>query len=211
MDIVGAACGIFVLSPLFVLTAAYIKLVSRGPVIYSSSRVGYGGEEFIMWKFRTMRTGAETTSHRQHLAKLIRRDDGRGNGKNRKPMRKLDDHLEMIPCAIYLRNSCLDELPQLFNVLRGEMTLVGPRPPISYEVDEYLRWHSGRFDAVPGMTGLWQVSGKNALTFNEMVRLDIRYIREYSILLDTYILLSTPLAIIVQIAEYVRRKHRVHR
>jgi lipopolysaccharide/colanic/teichoic acid biosynthesis glycosyltransferase len=113
-------------------------------------------------------------------------------------MSKLRDDPRIIPFGRLLRNSCIDELPQLINVLRGEMSLVGPRPPIPYEVAEYLRWHNGRFNTVPGMTGLWQVSGKNRLSFKEMVRLDIRYAKECSFGLDVKILLKTPLAILDQ-------------
>ena len=105
-----------------------------------------------------------------------------------------------------MRKTCLDELPQLVNVLRGEMSLVGPRPPIPYEVAEYSKWHNGRFDALPGMTGLWQVSGKNRLSFKEMVRLDIRYARDLSIIGDVKILLMTPWAILSELIESLRTK-----
>ena len=107
-----------------------------------------------------------------------------------------DDNPNIIPFGKIIRKTCLDELPQFLNVLCGDMSLVGPRPPIPYEVEEYLRWHKGRFDAIPGMTGLWQVSGKNRLSFKEMVRLDIRYSRSLSLFLDLKILLMTPYAII---------------
>ena len=117
-------------------------------------------------------------------------------------MLKLDDkNSQIIPFGKFLRKTCLDELPQLINVLRGEMSLVGPRPPIPYEAVEYSMWHNGRFDAVPGMTGLWQVNGKNRLTFKEMIRLDIRYARQLSLWLDLKILLKTPFAIITQIKD----------
>ena len=116
-------------------------------------------------------------------------------------MTKLDDTLEIIPFGRVMRLTCLDELPQLINVLRGEMSLVGPRPPIPYEVKEYVQWHNGRIDAVPGMTGLWQVCGKNHLTFNEMVRLDIEYCRRRSLWLDMKILLRTPLTVVSQIKD----------
>ena len=116
-------------------------------------------------------------------------------------MIKLEDDPQIIPFGKILRKTCLDELPQLINVLRGEMSLVGPRPPIPYEVEEYLRWHRKRINAVPGMTGLWQVSGKNCLTFNEMVRLDIQYLRQKKPWLDIKILLMTPLVIVSQIKD----------
>jgi lipopolysaccharide/colanic/teichoic acid biosynthesis glycosyltransferase len=120
-------------------------------------------------------------------------------GGKAKPMLKLDGHdPQIIPFGKVLRKTCMDELPQLFNVLRGEMSLIGPRPPLPYEVREYRLWHKERFDALPGMTGLWQVCGKNRLTFREMIRLDIRYAKRVSFPLDLVILLRTPLAILDQ-------------
>jgi len=123
-----------------------------------------------------------------------------GEGGAEKPMVKLDDHNpQIVPLGKILRKTYIDELPQLLNVLRGEMSMVGPRPPIPYEVKEYRQWHNGRFDTVPGMTGLWQVSGKNRLTFKEMVRLDIRYGRRLSFLSDIRILVRTPYVILSEI------------
>lgn len=116
-------------------------------------------------------------------------------------MTKLDNDPQIIPGAILLRKLCLDEMPQLINVFRGEMSLVGPRPPLAYEVEEFLKWQHRRFDVLPGMTGLWQVSGKNRLTFSKMVRLDIQYARRKSFWLDLMILLKTPSAIITQIRD----------
>jgi lipopolysaccharide/colanic/teichoic acid biosynthesis glycosyltransferase len=141
-----------------------------------------------------MKVDTDTSRHRQYLAELIH--DGKARGETDRAMKKLDDtNDQIIPFGRILRSYCVDELPQLINVLRGEMSLVGPRPPIPYEVSEYLRWHNDRFDAVPGMTGLWQVSGKNRLSFKEMVRLDIQYARHLSFWRDLKILLRTPLAI----------------
>lgn len=200
MDITGAALGLFVLSPIMILVIVVIKTISPGPVFFKHPRVGYMGKIFTMWKFRTMKAGADTTVHQQYLSELI--NGAAHNDKNSaRPMTKLDKDPQISPFGKILRQTYLDELPQLINVLRGEMTLVGPRPPIPYEVKEYLCWHKGRIDVVPGMTGLWQVSGKNRLTFNEMVRLDIRYWREKSFWLDLKILLRTPVVILSQIKD----------
>jgi len=190
-DCFGAAICLLLLSPLFLFISAFIKVVSPGPVFFKQQRVGYGGHPFTFLKFRTMRQGADSSEHQAYLATLI-------NGDSDK-MTKLDHDPQIIPGGNMLRKSCLDELPQLFNVLHGEMSLVGPRPPIPYEVKEYQSWHRGRFDALPGMTGLWQVSGKNRLSFREMVRLDIRYAKERSLWMDLKILFRTPLAILEQL------------
>ena len=195
MDILGALSGLILLSPVFLLVSALIKMMSPGPVFFKQERVGYGGKRFNFWKFRTMEVNADTSAHQQYFAGLI--NGGKdGEGGSEQPMSKLDDdNPQIIPFGRILRKLCLDEFPQLINVLRGDMSLVGPRPPIPYEVEEYLRWHKGRFDAVPGMTGLWQVSGKNRLTFKEMVRIDIRYSKNLSFFSDLKILMMTPIAI----------------
>ena len=198
MDIVGAAMGLALLSPLFLLIGAFIKIVSPGPVFFKQERIGLGGRPFTFWKFRTMKVDVDTTAHQQLLHNLISdvsRDD------SGKPMTKLDHDPQIIPCGKILRKSCIDELPQLFNVLLGDMSLIGPRPPIPYEVDAYDCWHTARLSVIPGMTGLWQVSGKNRLTFKEMVRLDISYNRKSSFWLDLKILFHTPRAIVNQVKD----------
>jgi lipopolysaccharide/colanic/teichoic acid biosynthesis glycosyltransferase len=166
------------------LVALIIRLGSPGPILFRQRRVGYKGQEFVCFKFRTMSVNAETESHRRHAQDLI---------KSQSAMVKLDAHRDprLIPLGSVLRACGLDELPQLFNVLRGEMSVVGPRPCIRYECDAYEPWHWGRFDAVPGLTGLWQVSGKNRTTFDEMVRLDISYARHMSLKRDLQIILKT--------------------
>jgi len=205
MDITVALLLLILLFPLFVVIAIIIKIVSPGPIFFKQLRVGYGGKLFTIYKFRTMKVNADFTAHQKYLSELIQGANGKTEGG--KPMTKLDDP-QITPFGKILRATYIDELPQLFNVLRGEMSLVGPRPPIPYEVTNYVTWHTGRFDAVPGMTGLWQVSGKNRLTFKEMVRLDIRYARQISFRLDLKILLLTPLAIFFQIRDSLRkRKH----
>jgi lipopolysaccharide/colanic/teichoic acid biosynthesis glycosyltransferase len=198
LDIVCAGLGLIVLAPVFLLTALLIRLVSSGPVFFKQVRIGWGGKPFVLWKFRTMVVNADTSVHRRHVAQQIR--GGAGNGLAAQPMTKLDHDPRVIPFGGILRGTCIDELPQLINVLRGEMSLVGPRPPIPYEVNEYLRWQKRRLDAVPGLTGLWQVSGKNRLTFDEMVRLDIRYSRQKSFWMNIKIILRTPGVILREMA-----------
>jgi len=198
MDIFGALIGLAVLSPLFLVIACLTKTTSPGPVFFKQQRVGFGLKQFTLWKFRTMAMSVDTSQHRKHLVQLINglRDL---NETEYQPMVKLDNKLQVTIVGRFLRKTYLDELPQLINVLKGEMSLVGPRPAIPYEVKEYLRWHAGRFDVLPGMSGLWQVSGKNRLTFKEMVRLDIRYIRRLSFWLDLTILIRTPSTIAKEI------------
>ena len=199
VDFFGALLFMILLSPLFLLIALFIKIVSPGPVFYRQERIGYLGGKFTFWKFRTMHVNNDATGHKRYLCHLIEGDA---------PMEKLDDGRDprIIPFGKFLRYSCLDELPQLINVLRGDMSLVGPRPCLPYEAEMYLQWHTRRFDTVPGMTGLWQVSGKNRLTFKEMIRLDIRYSRNMSLGLDAKILLLTGPAIIGMVSEPLARK-----
>jgi len=204
-DILGSIVAIIALSPLFLFVSVLIKTVSKGPVFFKQQRVGYMGKTFTMWKFRTLKVNADAARHRMYVTKLINGASQNGTAKDA-PMTKLDNHDERIPFGQTLRKMCIDELPQLLNVLRGEMSLVGPRPALMYEVEEYLPWHFRRFDVLPGMTGLWQVSGKNRLTFNEMVRLDIQYIRQQSFWLDIKILLRTPFAIVSQVTDALQGK-----
>ncbi len=179
---------IIILTPGLALLGAGIALLikagSAGPVFFTQRRVGYKGRQFTCFKFRTMRTDAETESHRMHTQHLI---------KSKSPMVKLDNRKDprLIPFGALLRAGGLDELPQLINVVRGEMSLVGPRPCIPYEYEMYEAWHCRRLDAVPGLTGLWQVSGKNRTTFDQMVRLDIQYAQKQSFWLDVKIIFRT--------------------
>ena len=178
------------------------------PVLFEQERIQCLGKMFRMLKFRTMKVNTDISVHKQHLAALIKSANN-DNPELKKPMVKLDSDPRIIPLGKYLRKMCLDEIPQLINVLKGEMSLVGPRPPLAYEVEEYPQWYYGRFNTIPGMTGLWQVSGKNRLTFDEMVRLDIQYARECSFWLDTKIILKTPLAIITQIKDSLQKKIQI--
>lgn len=180
--------------PLFLAIAAGIKVVSPGPVFFRQERVGYRGRRFMCLKFRSMKVGAPVRGHQNHLKELMGSD---------KPMTKLDSKGDsrLIPMGGLLRATGLDELPQLINVLLGDMSLVGPRPCIPYEYEEYLPWQKERFHTLPGLTGLWQVSGKNKTTFKEMVNLDITYVRNRSIWLDLKIVARTIPALVAQVVE----------
>jgi lipopolysaccharide/colanic/teichoic acid biosynthesis glycosyltransferase len=176
------------------MTALIIKLQSKGPVLFKQERVGWLGKKFVLYKFRTMVVGADTLVHETYTADLI---------ESNRPMTKLDARgdARLIPLGRYLRAAGLDELPQLINVLRGEMSIVGPRPCLYSEYDRYLPWQRQRFLTPPGLTGLWQVSGKNRLTFNEMIALDIYYVRARSLWLDLWILLKTIPAVTLEIRD----------
>lgn len=183
------------------MVALIIKLGSEGPVIFKQERVGYKGRRFVCYKFRTMHVGAETGSHQGHTAQLI---------KSSVPMTKLDaiKDARIIPFGSILRATGLDELPQLLNVLRGEMSIVGPRPCVGYEYDMYEEWQKRRFDAVPGLTGLWQVSGKNRTTFNQMINLDIEYSERANLWLDLKIMLKTVPALVTQCCDQRAKRAR---
>jgi lipopolysaccharide/colanic/teichoic acid biosynthesis glycosyltransferase len=196
IDILGAGFGLVASAPLFLIVSIIIKVVSPGPIFFRQVRVGYRGEHFELFKFRTMHVDVDTSEHETYLSKLIR-GGNEGSISSDTPMEKIDNKNQIIPFGTILRKSCIDELPQLINVLRGEMSLIGPRPAIPYEVEQYSKWHLDRLNCTPGLTGLWQVSGKNALSFNEMIRLDLHYICNKSILLDLKILLKTPVAILL--------------
>ncbi|MFQ5738694.1 MAG: sugar transferase [Acidobacteriota bacterium] len=189
IDIAGSLVGLILLSPILALIASAIKVTSPGPVFYEQDRIGYGGKPFRLIKFRTMHAAADQNQHRRYVRELI------SSGGS---LAKLDgkDDPRIFPLGGFLRSSCLDELPQLFNVLRGEMSLVGPRPCLPYEAELFRLWHQRRFDSVPGMTGLWQINGKNATTFAEMIRLDIRYEKNRSFWVDLHILAKTLPAIL---------------
>ncbi|HEX8284668.1 MAG TPA: sugar transferase [Pyrinomonadaceae bacterium] len=190
-DISVAALALVLLSPLWVLMALLIKLDSKGPVLYRQERVGMDGRIFLFLKFRTMRAGADDAAHREFQRKYIAGRPETNLGDPSRPVYKLHDDPRVTRTGRWLRRTSLDELPQLLNVLRGDMSVVGPRPPIPYEVEAYALWHRKRLDMKPGMTGLWQVSGRNRLSFDEMVRLDLFYIENWSLWLDLKIMLRT--------------------
>lgn len=180
MDFTIALVGLIVLSPLMLLIALAIKLDSPGPVLFRQVRVGKEGRHFVLYKFRSMSEGAE--EEKQKLAGL---DEAEG------PIFKIRNDPRCTRVGRFLRRTSLDELPQLYNVLRGEMSLVGPRPPLPSEVEQYEEWHKKRLEISPGMTGLWQVSGRSDLTFDEMALLDIYYQEQWSPALDIEIFLRT--------------------
>jgi lipopolysaccharide/colanic/teichoic acid biosynthesis glycosyltransferase len=170
--------------PLTILLMLWIKIASPGPVFYRQQRVGYRRDHFRIFKFRTMHVNAETRTHEEYFAHLMRAEC---------PMTKLDDagDSRLIPGARFLRASGLDELPQIFNVLRGEMSLVGPRPCLPGEFERYEDWQQQRVNAPPGLTGYWQVNGKNNTTFQEMIAMDLFYARNMSIWLDLGVMVKT--------------------
>lgn len=187
IDIVGSATSLLILAPFFLSIAAYIKCVSRGPVLYRQTRYGLGGRAFKVWKFRTIDANHDGDDHHEHVSDLMASD---------RPLEKRDHTLDIIPGGSWLRDFGIDELPQLINVLKGEMSLVGPRPDV-VPADRYERWHQRRFDVLPGITGLWQVRGKNRTTFRQMMCLDVVYIRRRSFLLDVAILVWTIPAVVL--------------
>ena len=190
-DLLIATAALTILSPLWLMIALLIKLDSRGPIFYKQERVGMDGRIFLFYKFRSMRAGADDARHREFQERYIKGLPDSNLGDEGRPAYKLrtDDRVTRLGRA--LRKTSLDELPQLFNVLRGDMSVVGPRPPIPSEVESYELWHRKRLDMKPGITGLWQVSGRNRLPFDEMVRMDLYYIENWSLLLDVKIILQT--------------------
>jgi exopolysaccharide biosynthesis polyprenyl glycosylphosphotransferase len=190
-DLAIALAALIVLAPLWLLIALLIKLDSRGPVFYKQERVGMDGRIFLFYKFRSMRAGTDDARHREFQEKYIKGEAESNLGDASRPAYKLRGDDRVTRLGRLLRKTSLDELPQLFNVLRGDMSVVGPRPPIPYEVKSYELWHRKRLDMKPGITGLWQVSGRNRLTFDEMVRMDLYYIENWSLLLDLKIILQT--------------------
>jgi lipopolysaccharide/colanic/teichoic acid biosynthesis glycosyltransferase len=198
MDIAGGAALLLVLSPLLAAIAAMIKLTSKGPVIFEQERLGRFGARFKCLKFRTMYTDNDPKIHQEYIQQFIsgKEESGNGNG-SQQPVYKIVNDPRVTTVGRFLRKKSLDELPQFWNVLRGEMSLVGPRPPVLYEFEIYDIWHRRRIlDVKPGVTGLWQVSGRSRTRFDDMVRLDLRYCRTWSLWLDLKILISTPRAVL---------------
>lgn len=181
MDIVGSLILLATLLPLLVLISIYIKCVSHGPVFFVQERIGAGAQRFRMFKFRTMHIAQSSDAHRNYVASLIHVDQ---------PAQKPEYQSRLIRGGEILRSLSLDELPQLLNVLLGSMSLIGPRPEV-LQLEDYEAWQLRRFEVLPGISGLWQVSGKNRLTFNQMIRLDIQYVDELTFALDLKIALKT--------------------
>lgn len=186
MDIAGSLLGLATLWPVFLMVAIFTKCVSRGPVFFRQRRYGVGGRPFVVRKFRTMEVSHVPARHLTYVAALM---------QNGQPLKKLDHEFEIIRGGRILRQLGIDELPQLINVLKGEMSLVGPRPDVM-PPSSFRQWRRRRFEVLPGITGLWQVSGKNRTTFATMMRLDMAYIRRRSFWLDVAILLRTVLAVV---------------
>jgi lipopolysaccharide/colanic/teichoic acid biosynthesis glycosyltransferase len=198
IDVAGSLLLLAALSPVFLLIAAAIKLTSRGPILFRQKRIGEHGTPFTFLKFRSMYLNNDPSEHREYVRQLIAgQAEKKSNGTaGAGAVFKLTNDPRITPVGRILRRSSLDELPQLINVLRGEMSLVGPRPPVPYEVEAYATWHRRRLlEAKPGITGLWQVYGRSRVEFDDMVRLDLRYARDCSPLLDLKILLQTPKAV----------------
>lgn len=194
-DLVFAGAMILVLSPLLIGVAIAVRLDSRGPALFRQRRVGLGRREFTLFKFRSMRLDADPRGHQEYVTALI--NGGEEDGESvpdggRKDLYKLAVDNRITPVGRWIRRWSIDELPQLFNVVLGHMTLVGPRPAIPYDVAEYPAWYLERFSVKPGLTGYWQVSGRSERTYEEMVRLDIEYAERRSLALDLSILLKTP-------------------
>lgn len=194
IDVAGSALLLAALFPLLLLISAIIKLTSRGPTLFRQLRIGQHGKEFTFLKFRSMYENSDVALHKEYVSRFIAGDapmkespDGRSSAY------KVIDDPRVTPFGRFLRKTSLDELPQLINVLKGEMSLVGPRPPLPYEFDCYDVWHLRRIVEVkPGITGLWQVCGRSRTSFDEMVRLDLRYATHWSLWLDFIILVMTP-------------------
>jgi len=193
IDILGSALAVVILSPIFLLIALSIKLTSKGPVIFRQERVGQFGRPLTLLKFRSMASGESTEVHEQYVKQLITDSSALPHTG----VYKIQHDPRVNPVGRFLRKTSLDELPQFWNVLKGEMSLVGPRPPLFYEVKHYDIWHRRRcLEAKPGITGLWQVTGRSRVCFDDMVRLDLHYAQCCSLRLDLTILLQTPLAVL---------------
>jgi len=188
--------------PLMLLLMLLTRIASPGPVFYRQKRVGLGGRHFLIWKFRTMKVNTETQTHERYFEDLMRTNcvmtklDARGDPR-------------LAPFGRILRATGLDELPQIFNVLSGDMSLVGPRPCLPNEFANYQPWQRERVTGLPGLTGLWQVNGKNKTTFNEMIRMDVFYLNNMSLLLDLKIMLRTGTAIAREVLESQQARRRV--
>ncbi len=192
-NIIGSLAGIILFSPLMLIISIAIKLSSKGPVLFLQKRMGYRGEQFTFLKFRTMRTDTDDKIHQEYVRKLIEGQNSEINsGTQQDPVYKIKNDPRITTIGRFLRKTSLDELPQFFNVLSGKMSLVGPRPPIPYEVESYKTWHLRRIlDVKPGITGIWQVNGRSMTTFDEMVRMDLQYVARRSIFLDLKLVFQT--------------------
>jgi lipopolysaccharide/colanic/teichoic acid biosynthesis glycosyltransferase len=198
MDVIGSAIGLLLSAPLFLTIAVAIRLSSKGPVFFRQLRVGRYGMPFVFLKFRSMYIDNDAQVHKRYVKELIAGQVGTpSSGGGTSGVYKITNDPRVTRVGAFLRRTSMDELPQLWNVLKGEMSLVGPRPAISYEVEAYQTWHRRRvLEAKPGITGLWQVSGRSRVKFDDMVRLDLRYAIVRSVWLDIKILLLTPKSVV---------------
>lgn len=196
-DLAGSSILLLLLSPIFLVCAVMVRLSSPGPILFRQQRVGARGREFTFLKFRSMRVDADPAMHREYVANFIKGMAEQHSGSDG-PMYKLVDDPRVTPAGRWLRKTSLDELPQLINVVRGEMSLVGPRPPIPYELEHYEPEHLRRLAVKPGITGLWQISGRSKTTFEEMIALDLEYIERASFKTDLSILVRTIPVVISQ-------------
>jgi lipopolysaccharide/colanic/teichoic acid biosynthesis glycosyltransferase len=195
LDVSGSVALLLLLLPTFLVIALLVKLTSRGPVFYGQERIGGRGKRFRMLKFRTMYVNADHAIHEAYVRQFINGSDPALQAANNGVFKIVNDP-RVTPIGRFLRKTSLDELPQFWNVATGEMSLVGPRPPLPYEVAQYKPWHYRRvLEAKPGITGLWQVTGRSRTTFDDMVRLDLRYAKTHSVWTDVKILLATPRAV----------------
>ena len=197
MDIAGSLAALLLSLPLFIAITITIKLTSRGPVLFRQVRLGQYGKRFTFLKFRSMCANNDPTIHREYVKQFIAGANGCAQIAGTQTCYKLTADPRITPVGRFLRKTSLDEIPQFLNVLLGDMSLVGPRPPILYEAGCYHTWHKARLLAAkPGITGLWQVAGRSSVKFDDMVRLDLRYAQSWSLWLDLKILLQTPLAVL---------------
>jgi len=197
IDVAGSALALILLAPLFGLIALAIKLTSEGPVLYRQARLGHYGEKFQLLKFRSMRKDCDCRIHQEYVSKFIAGQVPAQNGNGSSSTFKIQSDPRVTAIGQFLRKTSLDEVPQFWNVLVGEMSLVGPRPPLDYEFKAYSLWHRRRvLEIKPGITGLWQVEGRSRTQFDEMVRLDLKYARAWSLWLDLKILARTPAAVV---------------
>jgi lipopolysaccharide/colanic/teichoic acid biosynthesis glycosyltransferase len=199
MDIVGSGIALVLCSPLFLVLSAIIKLTSQGPVFFRQSRVSQYGKHFTFLKFRSMKVATSDTIHKDYVKNFIAGKAETPTSTGQKaPVYKITNDPRVTAIGRFMRRTSLDEVPQFWNVFIGEMSLVGPRPPIPYELEAYDVWHRRRLlEVKPGITGLWQIHGRSSTTFDEMVRLDLQYSRTWSPMLDVKILLDTPRAVLM--------------
>jgi lipopolysaccharide/colanic/teichoic acid biosynthesis glycosyltransferase len=199
MDVVGSALALVLFLPAFLAIACAVKATSKGPIFFLQRRIGQHGKSFVFLKFRSMQVNNDAAIHREYVQKLIAgKADKQPSAENGDGVYKLTQDPRITKIGGFLRKTSLDELPQFVNVLKGEMSLVGPRPPVPYEVEAYDIWHRRRLlEAKPGITGLWQVSGRSRVKFDDMVRLDLRYARTWSPWTDVKILWRTPGAVVL--------------